>query len=166
MQIYQIHGQRGWGWGAFIYGQLWSNSHYYMSVVSSFKNPLLWTKCKPKSSGKDTFSPPPHINLNILKLGQQINSRYMVSPINCSKYQNVTHNKPSSAEEKHYSKNVDHACGEDTIPGAEQDRLPHKQFCLPPWLNVHRRALHRNTKPHRLRNTVKLQTKNCTFPCC
>lgn len=78
-------------------------------------------------------------------------------PVDCSMHQNITYYKPSGTKKEHYSKNVDHARGEDTIPSAEQDRLPHKQLHLPPWLSIHLRVLHKiHTKPCSLENKAKV----------
>ena len=40
----------------------------------------------------------------------------------------------AGAQEEHHAKDVDHAGGEDAVPGAEQHRLPHKHLDLPPGL--------------------------------
>lgn len=45
-----------------------------------------------------------------------------------------TNHQVASTQEQNHTKDVDHAGGEDSIPGAKKHRLPHKYFDPPPWL--------------------------------
>lgn len=45
-----------------------------------------------------------------------------------------THHQIASAQEQHHAEDVDHAGGENAIPGAEEHGLPHEQVDPPPRL--------------------------------
>ena len=45
-----------------------------------------------------------------------------------------TDHQVAGAQEQNYTKDVDHAGGEDAIPGAEKHWLPHEQLDPPPRL--------------------------------
>lgn len=61
-----------------------------------------------------------------------------------------THHQVACAQEQDHTKDVNHACGEDTIPGTKEHRLPHKQLDPPPRLARLPEPL--NTETHLLKD--------------
>ena len=59
-----------------------------------------------------------------------------------------THHQVAGSQEQHNTKDVDHAGGENSIPGAEEHRLPHKQFDPPPRLAGLLEALTADVRSH------------------
>lgn len=59
-----------------------------------------------------------------------------------------THHQVAGSQEQHNTKDVDHAGGEHSIPGAEKHRLPHKQFDPPPRLAGLLEALIKDVRSH------------------
>lgn len=45
-----------------------------------------------------------------------------------------TYHQVSGAQKQNYPKDIDHAGGENAIPGPKKHRLPHEQLDPPPWL--------------------------------